>query len=105
MDELPLTGNILHKVEYNGKFVHALGRIQLIDLMIKNDIFYATCRLAIQTVATTLSGFQSIKRCVQYLDSHPHKPIFYTSNYYDGSNFIRLPWSGNKLKTTQLRTV
>ena len=28
------------------------------------------------------------------MDSHPHKPIFYTSNSYDVSNVIRLIWSG-----------
>ena len=37
------------------------------------------------------------------MDSHPHKPIFYPSNSYDGSNFVRLTWSGNKFEyhTTQ----
>ena len=64
---------------------------------------YATFRLATQTVAPTLPGFQGIKRCVQYLASHPPKPIFYPSNYYDGSNVIRLTWSGNQVgyHTTQ----
>ena len=35
--------------------------------------------------------------------SHPHKPIFYPSNSYDGSNFIRIIWSGNQVEeyTTQ----
>ena len=35
--------------------------------------------------------------------SCPHKPIFYTSNYYDGSNVTRLIWSGNQVEdcTTQ----
>ena len=28
----------------------------------------------------------------------PHKPIFYPSNYYDGSNFIRLTWSGYQVE-------
>ena len=27
-------------------------------------------------MATTIPGIQDIKQCVQYLDSHPHKPIF-----------------------------
>ena len=37
------------------------------------------------------------------MDSHPHKLIFYLSNYYDGSNVIRLTWSGNQMEeyTTQ----
>ena len=54
-------------------------------------------------MAPTLPGFQGIKICVQYLASHPHKPIFYPYNYYDGSNFIRLTWSGNQVEyhTTQ----
>ena len=90
-------------MEYRGKFVHTLGRIQHIALMIRIDLCYATCSLATQTVATTLPVFQGIKICVQYMASHPHKPIFYPSNYYDGSNFIRLTWSGNQVEyhTTQ----
>ena len=30
--------------------------------------------------------------------SHPHKPIFYPSNYYDGSNVISLTWSRNQVE-------
>ena len=71
-------------MEYHGKFGHTLGRIQHIALMSRIDLFYATCRLETQTVAPTLPGFQGIKRCVQYLASNPHKPIFYPSNSYDG---------------------
>ena len=48
------------------------------------DLFYAICLLATKTVAPNLPGFQGIERCVQYLASHPHKPIFYPSNSYDG---------------------
>ena len=97
---LPLTGHALHKaeMEYHGKFVHTLGRIQHIALMSRIDLFYATCRLETQTVAPTLSGFQGIKQCVQYLASHPHKPIFHPSDYYYGSNVIRLIWSGNQVE-------
>ena len=86
MAALPLTGNSLHKAEteYHGKFGHKLGSIQHISLMSIIDIFYATCRIATQTVAPTLPGFQGIKQCVKYLSSHPHKPIFYPSNSYDG---------------------
>ena len=51
-----------------------------------------------QTVTPTIPGFQGIKLCIQYLSSHPHKPIFCTSNSYDGSNVIRLTWSGNKVE-------
>ena len=57
------------------------------------DLCYATCCLANQTLAPTLPGLQGIKQCVQYLERYPHKPIFYTSNYYDGSNVIRITWS------------
>ena len=100
MDALPLTVNALHKVvmEYHGKFGHTIGRIQQIALMIRIGICYATCCLSTQNVAPTLPGFQGIQRFVQYLDSHPHKPIFYASNSYDGLNFIRLTWSGNQVK-------
>ena len=66
--------------------------------MIRIELCYATCSLDIQTVAPTLTGFQGIKLCVQYMASHPHKPIFYTSNYYDGSNVIRLIWGGNQVE-------
>ena len=85
-DLLPLTGHSLHKkeMEYNGKIGYTLVRIQHIDLMSRIDIFYETSRLYTQTIAPTLPGFQGIKRRVQYLASHPHKCIFYPSNYYDG---------------------
>ena len=100
MAALPLTGHDLHKseMEYHGKFGHTLGRIQHIALMSRIEIFYATCCLATKTVSPTLPGFQDIKRCVQYLASHPHKPIFYPYNSDDGSNVIRLTWSGNQVE-------
>ena len=105
MAALPLTGHALHttEMEYHGKFVHTLGRIQHIARMSRIDICYATFRLANQNVASTLTGFQGIKRFVQYLASHPHKPIFYPSNSYDQLNFIRLTCSGNQVEdhTTQ----
>ena len=63
-----------------------------------DGICYAICCLAIQTVALTLPGFQGGRLCVQYLASHPHKPIFYLSNSYDGSNFIILTWSGDQVE-------
>ena len=72
--------------------------MQHIDLMSRLKICYTTCSLATQTVAPTLHGFQGIKICIQYLASHPHKPIFCLSNSYDGSNVIRLTWSGNKFE-------
>ena len=84
-------------MEYHGKFERTLGRIQHIALMSRVNIFYASFRLATQTVAPTLPGLQGIKHCVQYLASNPHKPIFYPSNSYDGSNVIRLTWSGNQV--------
>ena len=76
---LPLKGSSLHEIvmEYHGKFGHTLGRIQHIALMSITDLCDAICRLATQTVAYTLPGFQGIKRCVKYLASHPHKPFFY----------------------------
>ena len=71
--------------------------------MSRIKICYANCRQETQNVAPTLSGFQGIKCCVQYMASHPHKPKFYRSNSYDGSNVIRLTWSGNQVEeyTTQ----
>ena len=102
---LPLTGPALHKaeMEYHGNFGHTLGRIQHITIMSRIDLCYATCCLATQTVAPTLPDFQVFKRCVQYLASHPHKPIFYSFGSYYGSNVIRITWSGNKVEnhTTQ----
>ena len=98
MDALSLTGNALHKaeVEYHGNFGHTIGRIQHISLMIRIDLCYATCYLAPKYVASTLPVFQGINSGVQYLASHPHKPIFYPSNYHDVSYFIRLTCSGNQ---------
>ena len=49
-------------------------------------------------MAHNITGFQGITLCIQYLDSNPHKPIFYPYNYYDGSNVIRLTWSGNQVE-------
>ena len=63
-------------MEYHVKFGHTLGRIQHISIMSIIDLCYETCRLATQTVVPALPGLQGIKRCVQYLASHPHKPIF-----------------------------
>ena len=66
--------------------------------MSRIDLFYATYNLATQTVTPNLPGFQGIKLCVKYLASHPHKHIFYPSNSYDGSNVIRITWSGNQVE-------
>ena len=76
MSALTLIGHAIHnaEMEYHGKFGHTIGRIKHIALMSRIEICYATCRLANQTVAPNLPGFQGIKRCAQYLDSHPHKP-------------------------------
>ena len=100
MAVLPLTGNALHNVEmeYHGKFGHYLGRIYNISPMDIIGIFYTAYRLVTQNLETTLPGFQIIKRCIQYLDSHPHKTIFYPSNYYDGSNVIILTWNGDQVE-------
>ena len=67
------------------------------------DIFNTDCRMVTQTVAPTLPGFQGLKHCIKNLASHPHKLIFYPSNYYDDSNVIRLTWSCNQVEcyTTQ----
>ena len=62
------------------------------------NICYTSCHLETQTVAPTLPDFQGIKRYDQYLASQPHKLIFYPSNSYDGSNFIRLTWSENQVE-------
>ena len=62
-------------MKYNGKCGHTLGKLQHISLISRIDICYATCCLATQTVATNLPGFQGINDCVQYLGSHPQKPI------------------------------
>ena len=90
-------------MEYHGKFGHNLGRIQHIALMSRIEFFYETCCLATQNVAPTLPCFQGIKHCVQYMESHPHKPICYADKSYDGSNVIRLTWSWNQVEyhTTQ----
>ena len=85
-------------MEYHIKYVHTLGRIQHIAFMSRINLCYATCRLDNQALAPTLNGFQVIKRCVQYMASHPHKSIFYSSYSYDGSNFIMIIWSVNQVE-------
>ena len=92
MASLPLTVNVLHKaeMEYHGKFGHNIGSIQQIALRIRIDMCYETFNLETQTVTSTLPVIQGIKICVQYLASRPHKPIFYPSDTYYGSNFIRI---------------
>ena len=57
-------------MEYHGNFAHTIERIQQISLTSIIEIFYTTCNISTQTVAPNLPGFQGIKRCVQYLDSH-----------------------------------
>ena len=71
--------------------------------MSRNDIFYTAYSIATQTMSPTITGFQGIKHCIQYLASHPHKPIFYLYNFYYVSNVTRLTWSGNQVEyhTTQ----
>ena len=97
MAELPLPGNVLYKteMEHPGNFGYTLGSIPHISLMSIIDICYTACHISTQTMAPTLTVFQCIKRCIQYLVSHTHKPISYPSNSYDGSNVIRLAWSGH----------
>ena len=63
-------------MEYPVKFGHTLEKIQHITLMSRIGICYETFRLATQTVAPTLPGFQGIKSCVQYLASYPHNLSF-----------------------------
>ena len=48
---------------------------------------------------------KGFKICVQYLDIHPHKPIFYPYNYYDGSNIIRLTRRGNEVEEHKTHNV
>ena len=100
MSTFLLTRHALNKskMKYHEKFGHTLGRIEHIALMSRIDIYYTTCCLENQTVAPTLNGFQGSKRCVQYLASHPHKTIFYPSNYYYGPNVIILTQSGNQVE-------
>ena len=69
-----------------------------IALTSRIEICYAIISIATQKFSTTLPGSQSIKCCVQYLDSHPHKPIFFPSISNDGSNVIRLTWIGNQVE-------
>ena len=90
-------------MEYHGKFGHTIFRLQHLSIVNRLKIFYTSCRLGIKIVAPTLHGFQGIKRYMQYLSSHPHKPIFYPSNYYGGSNVIIITWSGTQIEyyTTQ----
>ena len=99
MPALQLTVNSLHKAEteYHRKLIQTIGRISHISIMSRIAIFYTACRLTTLNVAFTLTGFQGIKSYIKYLYSQPHKPIFYPSNYYYGSNCIILTCSGNQV--------
>ena len=77
-------------MEYHSKFGHTIVRIQYIAIMSRIDILNTACHLGTQNVAPNLPGFQGIKRCIQYMASHPQKPIAYPYNSYYVSNFIRL---------------
>ena len=63
-------------MEYHGKYVYSLGRIQKIEIIIRTHICYTDCRFLTQTVAYTLPGFQCLRICMQYLATRPHKSIF-----------------------------
>ena len=71
-------------MEYHGKFGNTIGQIQQIDIMIIIDICYTSCHLKTHTVAHTNPGLKGLMQCIQYMPSHPNKPIFDPSNYYDG---------------------
>ena len=92
-------------MDYHGKFGHTLGRIQHIALMIRIDLCYATFRLANQTVAPNLLGLQGTKLYVQYLASHPHKPIFILLIIMMDKMLSDLHGVGIKLNTKQPRIV
>ena len=66
--------------------------------MSRIGICYTVCCLANQSVAPNPPGFQGIKGCIQFMNIPPRKIIFYPSNCYDGSNVIRLAWSGHKVE-------
>ena len=61
----------------------------------------ATCRLETQTMAPTLPYFQGIKRCVQFIASHPHETIFIFLIIMMDKMSPDLYGLGIKLKTTQ----
>ena len=66
--------------------------------MIRIDICYIACRMGTQTLAPNIPGFQVLKRCIQYMDSHPHKHIFNPSGSNYELNTIRLTSSGNQVE-------
>ena len=80
-------------MECRGKVGHILVLIHHNAIMSIIFTCYTACRLGTETLIPNIPGFQVLKRCIQYLDIHPNKPIFYPSNYYYGSNVIRLTWS------------
>ena len=85
-------------MEYHCKFEHNIGRIQHIYIMIRIGILYIVCCLGTQNVEHNLPGFQGLKFCIQYMDRNPLKPILSSSNSYDGTNVIKLTWSGNQVE-------
>ena len=51
-----------------------------------------------KNVAPSITCFQGISFCIQYLAIHTHKPICHTYNYYAGSNLIRFTLSGYQIE-------
>ena len=100
MPAVPLSGNYRCKVEMECyvKFGPTLGWIQKIVNMSRIDSFYTAIRLVTRTVSLTLTDLKGLKRCVQYMASHPHKYVFYPFNYYDVSNIIWLTWIGTQVE-------
>ena len=49
-------------------------------------------------MAPTPPGFQGLNHQLQYIASHPYNIIYYTSNYYDASNYTRLILSGTQFE-------
>ena len=88
-------------MEYNGKFVHNLGLILYITIMVIIDIFYAAFRLGTQTVVPTILGFKGLKSCIQYLASHLHKTTFTLLIIIMAQISSYLHGVGLKLYTTQ----
>ena len=92
-------------MEYYGKFGQTFRRIQHIDNMIITEICSTACRLGGRNVAYNIPGFKYHKCCIQYMASHPHKPIFIIMIIVMDqiSSYLHVVWVN--LKASKPRTI
>ena len=80
--------------EYGASYAHTYGQLLHVAQSSRPDLSYPLCRLGyFQTVLCSL-GFQSLRRVLRYLATHPNKPLIFPKKIKpNGSTNIRVYWS------------